>query len=148
MSIYSWSCHTGVSLVYAYLPVALFYQLTAPLQRAKTLSNKAKCWVCLAISNAWSQDPSDWAVLHLATEVVNWLETLNLGSYWAVWAFNKTWFYKSAGYVNSLQLYDYLNCISQITPVANKYPTLFYLKGVRWWWLKVYCAEIAILETI
>ena len=55
---------------------------------------------------------------------------------------------QSGGHVKSLHLYDCPYRNLQDALVANKYPTLFYLKGAIRQWLIVNCVEMVIVETI
>ena len=70
----------------------LAYQLglentqTAQLQRGKDppkLRHESTCWPWAATRNASRRNPSGWAILDLATEVVMGFETLRFGPYWA-----------------------------------------------------------------
>ena len=45
-----------------------------------------------------------------------------------------------------MHLYDCLDRILQISPVENKYQTLFYIKGYRRLLLIVNCAEFAVMK--
>ena len=58
------------------------------------------------------------------------------------------WFDQLANHIKPWHLCSCPNGILQIALLANKYPTLFYLKAARRRWLRVNCAEITKLETI
>ena len=77
-----------------------------------------------------------------------WLAVLHLGLYEAIQVVKEVQSDHSAGDVKPQYLHDCLNHIPQIALVANKYPTLFYLKGAKGRWIRVISAKIAIMETV
>ena len=118
-------------------------------------------WVCILSFIIF------WAVCVPANKVVTWLATLHFGPYLARWAVWEVLSDQSTGHVKPELLCDCPSHILQIAVAANKYPTLFYLKGACRYWLKVtyttnhltvckqminikfnYLCLIALLETI
>ena len=117
------------------------------LRKRDTPSNAASCWPWVATRNAWRRTSGGKAMHDLTNEIVSRLTALHFGSYWPRregWKCHK----QSADFLNPRHLYDCPHCILRVALVANKYATLFYLKGARNRWLRVICAEITTLEPI